>query len=131
MTAAEILNTHIDGGTVTEAGLTGNIDVALQYIESWLRGVGAAAIHNLMEDAATAEIARAPIWQRIRHGQTLNDGRPITKELSETIRRQEMSKLSRTGQDRFEEAAEILDTLIDSDQFAEFLTIPAYAFLKD
>jgi malate synthase len=131
VTAAELLNTHIEGGQVTEAGLTNNIDVALQYIESWLRGIGAAAIHNLMEDAATAEIARAQIWQWIRHGQKLNDGRPITRQMYETIRGQEMSKLSKPGQGKFSEAAEILDSLISSDQFVEFLTVPAYAFLEE
>lgn len=131
VTASELLNAHIESATITEAGLTGNIDVALQYIESWLNGVGAAAIHNLMEDAATAEISRAQIWQWIRHSRKLDDGRPITLQLYETIRHQEMSRLSRPGQGHFEEAAEILDSLIDNDSFIEFLTIPAYAFLKN
>jgi malate synthase len=131
VTAAELLNTHIDGGAVTEKGVSSNIDVALQYIESWLRGVGAAAIHNLMEDAATAEISRAQLWQWIRHAHTLDDGRPITREMYETIRSQELSKLSRPAQGRFSEAAEILDKLILSDEFVDFLTLPAYAYLTD
>jgi malate synthase len=128
---AALLNTHIDGGEVTIAGLRGNVDVALQYIESWLRGVGAAAIHNLMEDAATAEISRAQIWQWIRHGQKLNDGRPITHELYETIVSEEMSNLNKSGQGRFVEAAEILNSLINSKEFVEFLTVPAYAYLNE
>lgn len=131
VTAAELLNMHIEGGAITEKGLRSNIDVALQYIESWLRGVGAAAIHNLMEDAATAEIARAQVWQWIRHAQKLDDGRPITLEMYETIRREEMSKLNGSSQGRFADAAKILDSLIKSEQFVEFLTIPAYAYLNE
>jgi malate synthase len=129
--AAELLNTHIEGGQISEAGLRLNIDVALQYIESWLRGVGAAAIHNLMEDAATAEISRAQIWQWIRHGAKLNDGRPITRQMYETFRTEELSQLTRSGPGRYSDAAKILDSLILSDEFSEFLTIPAYAYLND
>ena len=129
--AADLLNTHIDGGQVTEKGLRLNIDVALQYIESWLRGVGAAAIHNLMEDAATAEISRAQIWQWIRHGAKLADGRAVTRELYETFRKEELSQLTGQGEGRYAEAAAILDNLVTSDRFVEFLTIPAYAYLSD
>lgn len=131
VSAAELLNTHIEGGVITEAGFRANIDVALQYIESWLRGIGAAAIHNLMEDAATAEIARAQLWQWIRCKATLNDGRPITKQLYETIRQEEMSKLTKPEPGRYSEAAEILDKLVSSDEFIDFLTLPAYAYLTD
>lgn len=131
VSAAEILNTHIEGAKITENGLRSNIDVALQYIESWLRGVGAAAIHNLMEDAATAEIARAQLWQWIHHGSTLEDGRKITRELYETIKKEELSQLSKPGQGKYADASEILDSLIITDHFVEFLTIPAYAYLND
>lgn len=131
VSAAELLNTHIEGGAITEAGFRANIDVALQYIESWLRGIGAAAIHNLMEDAATAEIARAQLWQWIRCKAALNDGRPITKQLYETIRREEMSRLTKPEPGRYSEAAEILDKLVSSDEFIDFLTLPAYAYLTD
>ena len=69
------------GGTITEAGVRNDISVALQYVESWLRGTGAVAIFNLMEDAATAEISRAQLWQWRRHGAALDDGRPVTADL--------------------------------------------------
>ena len=133
VSAAELLNVHIDGGKITEAGLKNNILVALEYIESWLRGVGAAALHNLMEDAATAEIARAQVWQWIRHGAELDDGRIVTIKMYETIRRETLSQLNGSGAEsgRFVEAAQILDTLIESQSFEAFLTIPAYAYLHD
>ena len=131
VSAAELLNTHIEGGAVTEAGFAANIDVALQYVESWLRGIGAAAIHNLMEDAATAEIARAQLWQWIHYNQRLADGRPITRELYETIRTDVMSRLNRPESGRFSEASEILDKLILNNEFADFLTLPAYDYLTD
>ncbi|HEY9791279.1 MAG TPA: malate synthase A [Candidatus Obscuribacterales bacterium] len=131
VSAGELLNTHIEGSEITAAGVRANIDVALQYIESWLRGIGAAAIHNLMEDAATAEISRAQLWQWIRHGAKLNDGRPVTKEMYETFRTAELSQLTKSGPGRFAEAAKILDSLVNSQDFVEFLTIPAYAYLND
>jgi malate synthase len=129
--AGELINTHIEGGQITEAGLRANIDVALQYIESWLKGIGAAAIHNLMEDAATAEISRAQIWQWIRHGAKLADGRIVTEELYETFRTAELSALTKPGPGRYADAAEILDTLIKSKEFPEFLTIAAYSYLNE
>jgi malate synthase len=131
VSAAELLNTHIPEAAITEAGLRTNIEVALQYIESWLRGIGAAAIHNLMEDAATAEISRAQVWQWIRNGAKLSDGRTITREMYETFRAEELSHLTSQGTGRFADAAKILDSLIISDEFIEFLTIPAYAYLDD
>lgn len=129
--AAALLNTHIAEGKITAQGLRTNVDVALQYIESWLRGVGAAAIHNLMEDAATAEISRAQIWQWIAHHAKLEDGREVTREVYETFRTEELSKLRQSGPGRFDDAAKILDSLIHSNDFVEFLTIPAYAYLTD
>ena len=129
--AAELINTRIEDGQITAEGLRANIDVALQYIESWLRGIGAAAIHNLMEDAATAEISRAQIWQWIRHGAQLADGRIVTEELYETFRTAELSALSKPGKGRYADAAEILDTLIKSKEFPEFLTIAAYSYLNE
>ena len=79
-------------GEITEAGLRSNVNVGIQYISSWLRGNGAAAIYGLMEDAATAEISRGQVWQWIRHGATLDDGRAITPEL---VRELETSELER------------------------------------
>jgi malate synthase len=131
VSARDLLDTKIEGGKITEAGVRANIDVALQYIESWLRGVGAAAIHNLMEDAATAEISRAQLWQWIHNKSIMDDGRPVTHELYETIKKEELSQLSRSGAGQFAEAAQVLDSLINSKQFVEFLTISAYAYLND
>lgn len=133
VSSAELLNVHIEDGKITEAGLRNNILVALEYLESWLRGIGAAALHNLMEDAATAEIARAQVWQWIKAGGQLDDGRPITAEMYETIRSEELSQLNGKGSQsgHFAEAAQILDRLILSETFEDFLTISAYDYLKD
>ena len=80
-------------GEVTEAGLRSNVNVGIQYISSWLRGNGAAAIYGLMEDAATAEISRAQVWQWIRHGVTLDDGRQVTPELVRELETDELEKI--------------------------------------
>jgi malate synthase len=128
--AQDLTYIRVPGGKVTEAGLRLNVNVALQYVESWLGGNGAAAINNLMEDAATAEISRAQIWQWIRHGTKLEDGRQITRGLYAQIRGEELARLGGPATGRYREAAEILDGLITSDTFAEFLTIPAYSYLE-
>jgi malate synthase len=127
--AKQLIDTTIDGASISEAGLRNNINVALQYIESWLRGVGAAAIHNLMEDAATAEISRAQLWQWIKNGAKLSDGRVITKALYSEIVAEELGKLGSGG--RFKDAGKILDDLVLKDEFIEFLTIPAYEYIKE
>jgi malate synthase len=101
----------------------------MQYLDSWLNGVGAAAIYNLMEDAATAEISRAELWQWIRHGAKLDDGRPVTPELYREIRERELQKLRGQRSPKLPEAARLLDDLVLSDQFSDFLTIPAYQYL--
>lgn len=113
-------------GNVTEDGVRLNVSVALQYLDAWLNGNGAAAINNLMEDAATAEISRSQIWQWMRHGAALEDGRNVTAELYKTIRAEELDKLGGAGTSRLGEAAELLDQLVLSDDFTEFLTFPAY-----
>lgn len=122
-------------GSISEAGLRMNINVAILYIESWLRGIGAAAIHNLMEDAATAEISRAQVWQWIRNKSVLEDGRTITYDLCKQIIPEELAKakeyvgteISKNG--RFDDAVKIFDSLIKGEEFAEFLTLPAYNLL--
>jgi malate synthase len=126
----DLLNFEIPGGTITEAGLRTNINVAIQYLDSWLNGNGAAAINNLMEDAATAEISRAQIWQWIHHNATLEDGRPVTSELYQQMRDEELNKLISQTDSKYRQAAEILDGLILRDDFVEFLTIPAMKYLK-
>jgi malate synthase len=128
-TAGMLLDTHVPGGTVTEAGVRGNVNVGLQYLNSWLTGNGAAAIFNLMEDVATAEISRSQLWQWIHNGAKLSDGRPVTQALYETIRGEELGKLGGPGAGRLREAAEILDGLVHAEDFVEFLTLPAYGYL--
>jgi malate synthase len=130
VTAADLLALDKTGGAITEAGLRQNISVGLQYIESWLRGVGAAAIYNLMEDAATAEISRSQLWQWIHNGAKLDDGREITPDLVKQITDEEMAKLpaDEPGR-RFIEAREVFEKVATADEFEEFLTIPALAFI--
>ncbi len=134
VTAADLLK--VPEGTITEGGLRNNVSVGLQYLESWLRGSGCVPINNLMEDAATVEIARAQVWQWIHHPKgVLDDGRKITVELFRQIAREEREKIESTlseeqrARRRFQNAAQILDEIITSDEFVEFLTLPAYRYL--
>ena len=129
VTAAQLIDLTIPGGKITEAGLRGNVSVALQYLNSWLLGTGAAAINNLMEDAATAEISRAQIWQWIHAGASTDDGQPVTRERYATIRDEELARLGGREAGRYGDAAEVLDTLVLTDDFIPFLTIPAYGYL--
>jgi len=120
-------------GQITEAGLRNNISVALQYVDAWTRGNGAVAIYGLMEDAATAEISRSQLWQWIRHGAALDDGRPVTAELYRQVRAEEAAALvSQRGQDNagaLDKAVELLDEIVLSEDFVEFLTLPGYRYL--
>ncbi|HEV7735208.1 MAG TPA: malate synthase A [Candidatus Binatia bacterium] len=124
--AARLLDFRVPDGLITEAGVRNDITVAIQYIESWLRGTGAVALFNLMEDAATAEIARGQLWQWRRHAATLDDGRPVTRELYETLRDEELAKLERVEGNRIAEATAMVDRLVLADTFEEFLTLRAY-----
>jgi malate synthase len=112
-------------GPKTEAGLRQNIAVGIGYIEAWLRGQGCVPLFNLMEDAATAEISRAQVWQWLRHKQSLDDGRAITRELVRGIVREETDK-ARTPGGRHDDAARLMLELVEQERFAEFLTLPAY-----
>lgn len=125
--AKDLVNIKVPGGQITEAGVRLNVNVALQYVNSWLEGNGAAAIYNLMEDTATAEISRAQLWQWLCHGARLADGRSFTQEMYKQIRAEELTSLGSSG--RFREAAEILDELVLNDKFIEFLTFVAYPYL--
>ncbi|MEP7041110.1 MAG: malate synthase A [Chloroflexota bacterium] len=128
--AAQLLTTGVVGGRVTEAGVATNVGVALQYLASWLGGNGAAAINNLMEDAATAEISRSQLWQWRVHEVTLDDGRTMTAELYATIRDAELTSLYASAPDApWTDAAALLDGLVLADEFAEFLTLAAYPLL--
>jgi malate synthase len=123
-TGAQLVSLAIPGSSVTEAGLRTNVSVAVQYLASWLAGVGAAGINNLMEDAATAEISRAQLWQWIRHGTRLADGRAMSRELYSALRDDERKKLGTLP--HLDAAVRLLDGLVLASDFTEFLTIPAY-----
>jgi malate synthase len=133
--AAELLDIHVPGGTITEKGLRGNVNIGVQYMLSWLRGNGAAAIMNLMEDTATAEIARSQVWQWVRHGAELDDGRRIDRALVERILEEELEAIRESvGSEAFEQArAKEARTLFEevslAEEFVEFLTIPGYEYL--
>jgi malate synthase len=125
--APDLLNAEVIGGQVTEAGVRTNVSVALQYLASWLAGNGAAAINNLMEDAATAEISRSQLWQWRVQGTRLDGGRPMSADLYISIRDEELGRLqSAMPALRWTDAAALLDNLVLSDEFAEFLTLEAY-----
>jgi malate synthase len=125
VTRDQLLDIRSIGGSVTYAGLRSNVRVAVRYIESWLRGVGAAAIDNLMEDAATAEISRSQIWQWIRHGTTTDDGTTITVDVVEGIL--SAHPFPRFEGDRFDDAIEVFRSVALQEDFPTFLTLSAYA----
>jgi malate synthase len=122
----QLLDLHVDGGTVTEAGYRTNVSVALQYLDSWFGGNGAAAINNLMEDAATAEISRSQLWQWRVTGTRLDDGRAADADLYRAIRDEEVARLGEGPYGRLMDAAQLLDELVLTDDFDEFLTLRAY-----
>ncbi len=130
--AADILSFGPES-PITEQGLRTNVSVGVQYIEAWLRGSGAVPIFNLMEDAATAEISRAQVWQWIRSPRgILADGRKVTKELFKEVLGEELKKIEsmvgagRFSNGRYQEAAELFDELTTNDEFVEFLTLRGY-----
>jgi malate synthase len=130
VTAAQLLDLRVPGGAVTEAGVRADVRVAMAYLDSWLRGVGAAAIDNLMEDAATAEIARSQLWHWRTRGTPLADGRVLDASLYAQIRDEELARLGGAGTGRLADATALLDRLVLDDAFAEFLTLRAYALLE-
>jgi malate synthase len=129
VTPEQLLDLRVAGGRVTEAGLRANVRVALAYLDSWLRGNGAAAIDNLMEDAATAEIARSLLWLWRARRTALDDGRAVDDGLYQQIRDEELARLGGAGEGRLAEATEILDSLVLTDTPPDFLTHPAYSHL--
>jgi malate synthase len=132
--APALLDVSSTPGERTEQGLRSNVNVGIQYLSSWLRGNGAAAIYGLMEDAATAEIARGQVWQWIRHGATLDDGRQITPELVRELEDSELEKIrTEIGDDEWFEregrpqlSKDLFERVALSEDFIEFLTLPAY-----
>jgi malate synthase len=117
--AADLLDVRIPEGEITEDGVRNNVSVGLRYLESWLRGTGAVAIYNLMEDAATAEISRSQIWQRLRHGRVQR----------EQVVAFEEAELAEAGEGRWEEARALFDRVTLSEELEEFLTLPAYELI--
>ena len=130
VTAADLL--AMPKGAPTEQGARANINIGLQYLEAWLRGVGCVPIFNLMEDAATAEISRAQIWQWLRHGVKLADGRVFTRELYAAMVPEELGKIrgmageKRFAEGKFAQARALFDALVLQEAFQEFLTLKAY-----
>ena len=129
VTAADLL--RVPDGVRTETGLRQNIAIGIGYVEAWLRGIGCVPLNHLMEDAATAEISRAQIWQQLHHGATLEDGRVIDRALFRALLADEVAKIeTRLGaafrKTRFKEAAKMFRDWSEAPRFVEFLTLPAY-----
>jgi malate synthase len=137
--ADELLDVASTPGAITEAGLRNDVNVGIQYLSSWLRGNGAAGIYGLMEDAATAEIARSQVWQWVRHQRTTEEGTPVTPDL---VRRLEAEELERIRgeiandewfytQGRPDDSRGLFERVATTGQFVEFLTLPAYERLLE
>ncbi|MEX1172600.1 MAG: malate synthase A, partial [Chloroflexota bacterium] len=122
VSAAQLTDFAVAGGAVTDAGIRANVRVALAYLDAWLRGIGAAAIDDLMEDAATAEIARSQLWLWRTRGRL-----PVERYVA--VRDEEITRLGGAGSGRLDEAADLLDRLVLDDHFADFLTLRAYSLL--
>jgi malate synthase len=139
VSAAELLDVAATPGSRTEAGLRSNVNVGIQYISSWLRGNGAAGIYGLMEDAATAEIARSQVWQWVRVGAELDDGRSVTAELVRDAADSELERIRGEvandewfyTQGRPDESRALFEQVALADDFVEFLTLPAYEKLLE
>jgi malate synthase len=131
VTAEQLLDVAATPGEVTEAGLRNDVSVGIQYLEAWLRGSGAVAIFNLMEDAATAEIARSQVWQWLHNDVELAGGETVTRELVERVIDEELAKVrtdpaAEGDGRRWDDARALFTEMALSDDFAEFLTLPAY-----
>ena len=129
ITAADLL--RIPEGAITEAGLRLNVAVGIGYLEAWLRGIGCVPLFNLMEDAATAEISRAQLWQWVHHHAHLEDGRRVTAELVDQAITEELAlaeiRLDATRHESYKHAAFLMREIVKAPHFQEFLTVPAYA----
>jgi malate synthase len=123
---------EVADGTITEKGLRHNLNVGVQYIEAWLRGIGCVPIYNLMEDAATAEISRAQVWQWRKHGAKIDGGPEIDDAMVRRLLKEEMTKLREmVGEEayskgKYDEAAELFGEMVTAEAFEDFLTLPAY-----
>jgi malate synthase len=139
VSAADLLDVESTPGDITEEGLRGDVNVGIQYLSSWLRGNGAAGIYGLMEDAATAEIARSQVWQWLRHGAELSGGERVTPELVQRLETEELEKIrGEIGDDEWfekqgrpKESRMLFEQVALADDFPEFLTLPAYDYLLE
>jgi len=135
VSAAELLDVAATPGGATEAGLRNAVSVGLRYIESWLRGNGAAGINNLMEDAATAEISRSQVWQWVHGSVALAEGTTVTEQLVRTVIEEELAKIrSAAGSEayssgRWDQARTVFEQVALADDFVDFLTLPAYELI--
>jgi malate synthase len=131
VTAADLLDTASAEGGVTEAGVRGNVSVSLRYLVAWLSGNGAAALDNLMEDAATVEISRSQLWQWIRHGTTTDSGVVVTRDLVAGVLDEESARiadgLDDAGRTRLGQARDLFARVVLAEEYLDFLTVPAYA----
>jgi malate synthase len=135
--AEDLLDANSAGDDYTDEGLRNDVNVGIQYISSWLRGNGAAAIHNLMEDAATAEISRSQVWQWVFHGVELDTGEKVTADLVRRYAEEELEKIRQeVGDDFFysegrpKESRELFEEVALADEYPDFLTLPAYERLE-
>lgn len=126
VTASQLLDLHI-GRPITAQGVRDNVSVAIRYLEAWLRGLGAVAIDNLMEDAATAEISRSQVWQWIHQDRSTEDGTAITAEFVEGLITQVLGEVDRHDGDRFDDAASVFREVALQEEFPAFLTLGAYS----
>jgi malate synthase len=135
VTAAQLLDVSAVPGTQTEDGLRNNVDVGLRYLEAWLGGNGAVGIHNLMEDAATAEISRSQVWQWVHNDVRLDTGEMVTAEVVRRIVGEELAAIQAEvgseeyGSRKFDEARQLFEQVALADDFVDFLTLPAYAMV--
>jgi malate synthase len=127
-TAEDLL--RVPEGSITEAGVRQNVAVGLGYVEAWLRGIGCVPLFNLMEDAATAEISRAQLWQWVHHHAVMDDGLPVTVEMVEEVISDELERAkAAVDAERYSaylRAAELMRELVRAPKFMDFLTVPAY-----
>jgi malate synthase len=134
VTAADLL--RVPNGTITEAGIRLNIRVGVQYLEAWLGGNGCVPLYNLMEDAATAEICRAQLWQWLRHGERTAEGKIITPERFHQLLGEELERIhlevgsARTQSGVFPTATRLFAGMVTGDTFDDFMTLPAYELLS-
>ena len=136
VSAQDLLSIDQTGGAITLEGLRINVEIGLRYIASWLAGTGAAAINNLMEDAATAEISRAQVWQWVKHKKELDNGEPVTTDLVKNIIQEEIAAIEEDmGTEQFntfpfDQAKKIFEEVALADEFVDFLTLPAYEIIN-